>query len=73
MGTFPWLFDRCLIGVSRRVDVIGCGTCTTRFVFYLRPPYSAAAQLLLLNCGDRYGMALHVAVLAGHPASTALG
>jgi hypothetical protein len=33
----------------------------------------AAAQLLLLNCGDRYRPALRVAVLAGQPASTALG
>jgi len=32
-----------------------------------------AAQLLLINCGDRYRPALRVAVLVGQPASTALG
>jgi hypothetical protein len=32
----------------------------------------APAQLLLLNCVDRYRPALRVTVLAGQPASTAL-
>jgi hypothetical protein len=27
MGSFRWLFDRCLIGVCRDVVVVGCGTC----------------------------------------------